>query len=497
MFSKVLVANRGEIAVRIMRACQEMGIRTVAIYSDVDALSPHVQMADESHALGDPKPSESYLNMDKIIKITKACGAEAIHPGYGFLSENAEFARRCEAEGINFIGPPSGVIAKLGDKIEAKTTVEGAGVPTVPGFYDTVDNIEKVAQWCEETGYPVIVKAAGGGGGKGMRIVESRAHLEDALAGARREAQSAFGADKVFIEKFLRDTRHIEFQLLADKHGNVIHLFERECSIQRRHQKVIEETPSVALTPELRKTMGKAAVKAAKAAGYVNAGTAEFMFSDGKFYFLEMNTRLQVEHGITEATTGVDIVKWQLKIAAGEELTLGQEDLTQRGHAIECRIYAEDPEHGFMPSTGKIQRMESPSGINVRLDTGIESGQTITPFYDPMLAKLIVYAENRPDAINKMDWALSNYIALGITTNIQFLRALIRHPAFAEGKTNTRFISDHFTGWCAGKAPPHEALIAAALFDSMGEVLEPSGNGGEKAAEEPTPWKSLKGWRGT
>ncbi|MEW5936593.1 MAG: acetyl-CoA carboxylase biotin carboxylase subunit [Candidatus Thermoplasmatota archaeon] len=488
MFSKILVANRGEIAVRIIRACQEMGIATVAIYSEVDDGAPHVQMADEAHPLGDPAPSESYLNIEKILGIAEKSGAEAIHPGYGFLSENAEFARRCEESGIVFIGPPAEVIAKMGDKVAAKKTMESAQVPTVPGFYGSAP--EEIAEWCEGIGYPVLVKAAGGGGGKGMRIVHSPSQLPDALISAQREAKSAFGDERVFVEKFLRDTRHIEFQVLADKDGKTIHLFERECSIQRRHQKVIEETPSVALTPEMRSAMGEAAVRAARAAGYVNAGTVEFMFSEGRFYFLEMNTRLQVEHAITEATTGTDIVKWQIRIAADEPLTLEQRDIVQRGHAIECRIYAEDPEHGFMPSTGKVHRLDPPSGVNVRLDSGVDSGQVITPYYDPLLAKLIVYAESRDDALQKMDWALSNYVALGITTNIPFLRAVVRHPAFRRGETTTRFIEEHMGGWRGAVEPPSEALIAAAIFN-----LISTQEGTEAKTEEHTPWKVLTGWR--
>jgi acetyl-CoA carboxylase biotin carboxylase subunit len=496
MFKKILIANRAEIAVRVMRACQEMGICTVAVYSEVDSKAPHVQMADETVCIGPPAPAESYLNIGKIIAAAKQTGAEAIHPGYGFLSENPEFAKRCEAEGITFIGPSSEVIAKMGNKVEAKKVMAAAGVPIIPGYNGSMDDLEKVAAECDRIGYPVIVKAAAGGGGKGMHIVEARSHLANAVETARREAKSAFGDDTVFIERYLPETRHIEIQVLADKQGNVLHLFERECSIQRRHQKVIEETPSPALNPKLREKMGLAGVMAAKAAGYTNAGTCEFMFAGGQFYFLEMNTRLQVEHAITEATTGVDIVKWQIRIAAGEELTLSQSNITQRGHAIECRIYAEDPEKGFMPSTGTVQRFEAPAGVNVRHDMGIESGSEITPYYDPMLAKLIVSGETRDDAIRKMDWALSNYLALGVATNILFLKAVINHPEFKAGNLSTKFIERYFTDWnpSAG-APPVEVLIAAAIEEAVRKGIATASDVTDAAHDQHSPWKTAGKWR--
>ena len=405
MLNKVLIANRGEIAVRIIKACQEMGIKTVAVYSEVDKKSPHVTIADESVNLGDPTPSESYLNISKIIEIAQNMGVDAIHPGYGFLAENPDFAKACRDKKIKFIGPDAEVIKLMGDKIKAKTTMEKAGVPVIHGYHGPKQDISTLVEEGKKIGFPLLVKAAAGGGGKGMRIVNTEDYLEEAIEGAKRESKSSFGNDTVFLEKYIDNPRHIEFQILADEHGNVIHLFERECSIQRRHQKIIEETPSPVVTPELREKMGKAAVTAAKAVNYKNAGTVEFMV-DGKlnFYFMEMNTRLQVEHPITEMTTGIDLAKWQLRIANEDKLTLKQEQLSQRGHAIECRIYAEDPKNSFLPSVGPLKKVELPTGPNIRNDTGVESGMEVTPYYDPMLAKLIVYSENRNESINKMIW---------------------------------------------------------------------------------------------
>ena len=445
MFKKILIANRGEIAVRIIKACQEMGIKTVAIYSDVDQHAPHVHIADEGVNLGDPTPSESYLNIAKIIKIAKNTNAEAIHPGYGFLAENPDFAKACDDSGIKFIGPSSKAIILMGDKIEAKKTMEKAGVPIIPGYHGVKQDLTTLIKEGKKIGFPLLIKATAGGGGKGMRIVHSEDELEQSIESAKRESKSAFGSDSVFIEKYIDKPRHIEFQVLADEHGNLIHLFERECSIQRRHQKIIEETPSPVITPKLREDMGKAAVTAATAAGYTNAGTVEFML-DGKlhFYFMEMNTRLQVEHPITEATTGVDLVKWQLRIASGEKLTFKQSELHQRGHAMECRIYAEDPTNRFLPSVGLLTKVDPPSGPNIRNDTGIEPNFEITPYYDPMLAKLIVSSENRDESIAKMSWALSHYVVLGVTTNIPFLKQIIEHPEYRKGNITTHFIDDYF-----------------------------------------------------
>ncbi|KYK20580.1 pyruvate carboxylase subunit A [Thermoplasmatales archaeon SG8-52-2] len=495
MFKKVLIANRGEIAVRIIKACQEMGIKTVAIYSDVDKNAIHVQLADESINLGDPTPSESYLNIQKIIKIAKDTGSEAIHPGYGFLAENPDFAQSCKDVGIKFIGPSSKVISLMGDKIAAKTTMEKAGVPVIPGYHGLKQDDETLIKEGKKIGFPLLVKATAGGGGKGMRIVHSENLLEQSIESAKRESKSAFGDDSVFLEKYLDKPRHIEFQILADEHGNVIHLFERECSVQRRHQKIIEETPSPVMTPELRDKMGKAAVAAAEAVGYTNAGTVEFMIDEKlNFYFMEMNTRLQVEHPITEATTGIDLAKWQLRIASNEKLTLKQKDITQRGHAIECRIYAEDPSNGFLPSTGTLSKVEPPKGPNIRDDTGIYSGMKITPYYDPLLSKLVVYAENRNECLNKMIWAISRYVVLGVTTNITFLNEVLKHKEFKKGNISTHFIDEHFKDWTVTKdGLPIDAIISLAVYDSLHTKREEITR--YKEADPHSPWKHVGRWR--
>ena len=495
MFNKVLIANRGEIAVRIIKACQEMGIRTVAIYSDVDEKSPHVQLAEESINLGDPTPIESYLNIPKIIKSAQDIGAEAIHPGYGFLAENPDFAQSCKDKKIKFIGPNPNVISLMGDKIAAKKTMNKAGVPVIPGYHGPKQDDSLLIEEGKKIGFPLLVKAAAGGGGKGMRIVRSENMLEQSIESAKRESKSAFGDDTVFLEKYLDKPRHIEFQILADEHGNIIHLFERECSIQRRHQKIIEEAPSPVMNLELREKMGKAAVKAAEAVGYTNAGTVEFMV-DGNlnYYFMEMNTRLQVEHPITEMTTGIDLAKWQLKIASGLKINIKQQDLIQRGHAIECRIYAEDPAKGFLPSIGILEKVEPPKGPNIRDDSGIYSGMKVTPYYDPMLAKLVVYAENRNDSINKMIWALSRYVILGVTTNISFLKKVLEHNEFKKGNITTHFIDNYFKERTTTKnVLPVEALIALAVYDSMHtskqEIVR------YKEIDPHSPWKHVGRWR--
>ncbi|HDM66979.1 MAG TPA: acetyl-CoA carboxylase biotin carboxylase subunit, partial [Thermoplasmatales archaeon] len=495
MFKKILIANRGEIAVRIIKACQELGVKTVAIYSDVDKNAPHVMIADEAVPLGDPTPIESYLNIPKIIEIAKERDVEAIHPGYGFLAENPDFAEACKTAGITFIGPTAKVISLMGDKIAAKKTMENAGVPVIPGYHGPKQDTESLVKEGEKIGFPLLVKAAAGGGGKGMRIVHSIDELPDAIESAKRESKSSFGDDTVFLEKYLDKPRHIEFQVLADNHGHTIHLFERECSIQRRHQKIIEETPSPVMTPELREKMGEAAVRAAEAVGYTNAGTVEFMV-DGNlnFYFMEMNTRLQVEHPITEFTTGVDLVKWQIKIASDQELTLKQDQLIQRGHAIECRIYAEDPSNGFLPSTGTLRRVEEPSGPNIRVDSGITSNLEVTPYYDPLLSKLIVAAENRNEAIDKMIWALSHYVVMGVTTNIPFLKKVLEHEEFRKGNITTHFIDNYFKEWLTRKhGLPVDAIIALAVYDAMHprkqEVVR------YKEADPHSPWRYVGRWR--
>ncbi len=495
MFKKILIANRGEIAVRIIKACQEMGIRTVAIYSKVDKDAPHVHLADETINIGDPIPIESYLNIPKIIKIAKETGSEAIHPGYGFLAENPDFAKSCDDKGIKFIGPPPKVISLMGDKIAAKTLMEKAKVPVIPGYHGEKQDTSSLVKEGKKIGFPLLVKAAAGGGGKGMRIVQSEKLLEESIESAKRESKSAFGDNTVFLERYLDKPRHIEFQILADEHGNVIHLFERECSIQRRHQKIIEETPSPVMTKELRDKMGKAAVNAAKAVGYTNAGTVEFMV-DGNlnYYFMEMNTRLQVEHPITEMTTGIDLAKWQLRIADGEKLNLKQNDLLQRGHAIECRIYAEDPANGFLPSIGKLTKVEAPTGPYIRDDSGIYSGMEVTSYYDPMLAKLVTYSENRNDNIKKMIWALSQYVVLGVTTNITFLKEVLNHDEFKKGNITTHFIDNFFKDWTITKdGLPIDAIIALAVYDSIHtksqEIVR------YKEEDPHSPWKHVGRWR--
>jgi acetyl-CoA carboxylase biotin carboxylase subunit len=495
MFKKVLVANRGEIAVRIIKACQELGVNTVAIYSDVDKKAPHVQLADESICLGDPTPIQSYLNIPKIIKVAREVGAEAIHPGYGFLAENPDFAHSCYDIGIKFIGPSFKVISLMGDKIEAKKTMEKAGIPVIPGYHGTKQDNKTLIEEGKKIGFPLLVKAAAGGGGKGMRIVNSEDRLNEAIDSAKRESKSSFGDDTVFLEKYLDKPRHIEFQILADEHGNIIHLFERECSIQRRHQKIIEETPSPVMTLQLRKKMGDAAVAAAKAAGYSNAGTVEFMIDNNlNFYFMEMNTRLQVEHPITEMTTGIDLVKWQLKIANGEKLTIKQKDIIQRGHAIECRIYAENPSKGFLPSTGTIEQVEIPSGPNIRDDSGIYTGMKITPYYDPMLAKIITYAENRDENINKMIWALSRYIIMGVTTNISFLKKVLEHEEFKKGNITTHFIDNYFKDRTVAKDRlPVDAIIALAVYDTIHKKTQEIVR--YKEVDPHNPWKHVGRWR--
>lgn len=495
MFKKILIANRGEIAVRIIKACQELGIKTVAIYSDADKKSPHALIADEAVNIGSPTPIESYLNIPKIIKIAKKKKIEAIHPGYGFLAENPDFAATCEKSNIKFIGPSPKVISLMGDKIAAKKTMEKAKVPVIPGYHGVKQDNDSLVEEGKKIGFPLLVKAAAGGGGKGMRIVHTKKDLLESIQAAKRESKSSFGDDTVFLEKYLDKPRHIEFQILADEKGNTIHLFERECSIQRRHQKIIEESPSPIMTEELRTKMGKAAVAAAEAVGYTNAGTVEFMVDkDLNFYFMEMNTRLQVEHPVTELTTGIDLVKWQLKIAYGKKLTLQQKDLIQRGHAIECRIYAEDAENGFLPSVGQLKKVEEPNGPNIRVDSGILSNLNISPYYDPMLSKLIVYAENREDSINKMIWALSNYVILGITSNISFLKKVIEHHEFKKGNITTHFIDNYFKDWTiTKKGLPIDAILALAVHDSMHSKKEEVVR--YKEADPHSPWKHVGRWR--
>jgi acetyl-CoA carboxylase biotin carboxylase subunit len=441
MIKKVLVANRGEIAVRIMRSCREMGIRTVAVFSDADRTSLHVRYADEAFHIG-PSPSlDSYLNIEKIIRAARLSGANAIHPGYGFLSENPEFVKKCGKAGIIFIGPTAHSMAIMGDKITARETMINAGIPVVPGTREAIHNEKIALKFIQETGFPVIIKAAAGGGGKGMRLVTERSNVTAKLRAARSEAMNAFGDDSVYIEKYLESPHHIEFQILADKYGNTIHLFERECSVQRRHQKVIEETPSPFITAELREKMGQIAVNAARTVRYEGAGTIEFLVDkDQNFYFLEMNTRLQVEHPITERVVGVDLVKEQIRIASGEKLSHKQKSIRQTGHAIECRIYAEDPERNFMPHPGLIKHITQPTGLGIRSDGYVYEGYEIPIHYDPLISKLIAWGENRTEAIKRMKRALYEYKITGVKTSINFLARIMDVPDFIDGKYDTHFI---------------------------------------------------------
>ena len=441
MIKKVLIANRGEIAVRIIRACREMGIETVAVYSEADREALHTKLADEAVCIGPAPSSESYLSMDRIISATIITGADAIHPGFGFLSETSKFAELCEQCNITFIGPKSQVIARLGNKQEARNTMMAAGVPVIPGSKEAIYDVETGAKIAEEIGYPVIINAALGGGGKGMRVAQTPEEFEASFQTAQKESQMAFGDNTMYIEHFVQHPRHIEFQILADSYGNVIHLGERDCSIQRNHQKMIEEAPSIALSDELRQRMGEAAVRAARAAGYENAGTIEFLLEkNGNFYFMEMNTRIQVEHPVTEWVTGIDLVKEQIRIASGKKLSYTQDQVHLSGHAIECRINAENPAKGFRPSPGTIQDMYLPGGKGIRIDSAIYSGYTIPPYYDSMVAKLIVWARNRKEAIRKMQSALGEVIIEGIDTNVDYQYEIVNHPDFISGDIDIEFI---------------------------------------------------------
>lgn len=448
MIRKILIANRGEIAVRIIRACREMGIETVAVYSEADKEALHTQLADEAVCIGPAPSKESYLNMERIISATIVSGADAIHPGFGFLSENSRFAELCEQCHITFIGPGSEVIAKLGNKQEARNTMIAAGVPVIPGSTEPIYDVETGSREAEKIGYPVIIKAALGGGGKGMRVADTPEEFAESFRTAQKEAQMAFGDDTMYIEHFVRHPRHIEFQILADEMGHVIHLGERDCSIQRNHQKMIEESPCAAISEELRKKMGEAAVKAAKAAGYVNAGTIEFLLEKNqKFYFMEMNTRIQVEHPVTEWVTGIDLVKEQIRIASGLPLSYRQEDVQLKGHAIECRINAENPAKGFRPSPGLITDLYLPGGKGIRVDSAVYSGCTIPPYYDSMIAKLIVWAQNREEAIRKMQSALGEVIIEGIDTNVDYQYEIFNHPDYLSGNIDVEFIENKVIGY--------------------------------------------------
>ena len=463
MFAKVLVANRGEIALRVIRACRELGVRTVAVYSDADARAPHVREADEAVRLGPAPSSESYLKGDAIIAAALRTGAEAIHPGYGFLSEREWFARAVRDAGLIWIGPPAEAIAAMGSKTSARELAIKAGTPVVPGTTTALRDADEAAEVAERFGYPVLLKAAAGGGGKGMRVVHARGELAPALASAQREAMNAFGDDAVYVEKYIIGPRHVEIQVLGDQHGTMLHLGERECSVQRRHQKMIEEAPSIAVSAELRARMGAAAVAAAKAAGYVNAGTCEFLLdASGEFYFLEMNTRIQVEHPVTELVTGIDLVQWQLRIAAGEALPFKQEDIAPRGWAIECRITSEDPANSFLPSTGRVQYLHVPSGPGVRWDSGIETGSEISLYYDPMLAKLIVWAPTRAEAVERMHRALLELTIEGVDTSRDFHLRVMEDPDFRAGAIEIQWLERRLAD-LTNHAPPPEGIVRAAI----------------------------------
>ena len=443
MFKKILIANRGEIAIRIMRACREMGISTVAVYSEIDRTAQHVRYADEAYLLGPAPANESYLVFEKIIKAAIDSKAEAIHPGYGFLAENSEFAAEAKRSGLVFIGPEPETIRLLGDKMTARETMIKAGVPIVPGLEQAVSKCSEAIEQANQIGYPILLKAAAGGGGKGMRIVNSANEIEQLLKMARSEAKSAFGDDRIYIEKYVENPRHIEFQIFADQHGNIVHLGERECSIQRRHQKVIEESPSPIVDPEMRERMGQAAIKAAQAANYVNAGTVEFLVDNEKnFYFLEVNTRLQVEHPVTEMVTGFDLAKEQIRIANGEKLSFKQNEIKMRGAAIECRIYAEDPENNFLPSIGSIQSYREPNGPGIRVDSGFYKGDTVSIYYDPLISKLVSWGKDRSEAVQRMKRALTEYHISGVQTVIPFHKKVMDQPDFLNGDISTHFIQD-------------------------------------------------------
>ncbi len=442
MFKKILVANRGEIAIRVMRACREMDIKSVAVYSDVDREALFANYADESYYLGPSRVSESYLNIPRIMAIAKEAQAEAIHPGYGFLAENPNFAVACEQEGIKFIGPSSRTLEMAGNKIMTRQIMARAGLPVIPGTRGKIKDLAHATRFCKSTGYPVIIKPAFGGGGIGMKVIEREEELLSALESSQTMARQAFGDDEIFIEKYLPKPRHIEFQVLADEKGNILHLGERECTIQRRHQKILEETPSPIMTRALRQEMGRVAVAAARALNYTNVGTIEFIYSEGQFYFLEVNARIQVEHAITEIVTGVDLVKEQIRIAAGLPLDIYPEDITLNGWAIECRINAEDPLNNFAPCPGKLAGYRSPGGIGIRVDSGVHTRYTIPPFYDPMISKLIIWGRDRQETIERAKRALYEYIIVGVRTNIPFLKAVVSNPSFIKGEMTTHFIEE-------------------------------------------------------
>lgn len=497
MFKKILVANRGEIAGRVFRACRELGVRSVAIYSEVDRSAPWARTADESYRLEGVTARDTYLNQNNIFEIANSVGADAIHPGYGFLAENADFAESCQKNGIHFIGPTPMAMRALGSKTGARSLAEKAHVPVIPGIDGAQFSDGELKRRAGELGYPVLIKASAGGGGKGMRVVWEPSEFEESLLTARNEAESSFGSDHILVEKYFTEIRHVEVQVLGDRYGNIVHLFERECSIQRRHQKIIEESPSPAVSLDLRQKMTEAALALAKAASYISAGTLEFVLTpDGKFYFLEMNTRLQVEHPVTELVTGVDIAAWQIRLAAGEELTFSQEDLVQRGHSLECRIYAEDPANGFLPSIGEIEFYRPASGPGVRVDDGIEAGTQVSPYYDPMLSKVITWGDDRKEAIRKMVRALQDTVILGVTTNLPYLIDILMHPDFAAGQISTKFLQENMEPWQSRPDTTNSTWLALAAYEVIGNLNSPNSRTDLAGSEQPfDPWEERSGWR--
>jgi 3-methylcrotonyl-CoA carboxylase alpha subunit len=497
MFDKILIANRGEIACRVIRTAKRMGIRTVAVYSDADAASMHVAMADEAHRIGPAPARESYLKTDAILEAAIRSGAQAIHPGYGFLSENPDFADACAAAGIVFIGPPADAIRAMGSKSAAKEIMGRAGVPLVPGYHGESQDPRFLREEADRIGYPVLIKASAGGGGKGMRVVSAAEEFEAALAGAMRESRASFGDDRVLLEKYLTRPRHVEIQVFADTKGNAVYLFERDCSIQRRHQKVIEEAPAPGMKTGLRVKMGAAAVAAANAIGYVGAGTVEFLLDeDGAFFFMEMNTRLQVEHPVTEMITRQDLVEWQFRVASGEPLPRTQKELAVGGHAIEARIYAEDPAREFLPSVGRLAHLRPPSGsANVRIDTGVRQGDEVSIHYDPMIAKLIVWDTDRAGALRRLRKALSDYHVVGVTTNIGFLERIAAHPAFAEADLDTAFIERHRAELFPDTCQASDRTFALAALDVLLRRAEEAAAAAKESGDPFSPWHGTSGWR--
>ncbi len=498
MFNKILVANRGEIARRIILACRELGVRAVAVYSEADQGAPWSRLADESYPLPGVTAAESYLNQAAIFEIARTSGVDAIHPGYGFLSENAHFAQACADNGFVFIGPSPEAMELMGSKASAREVAQRAGVPVVPGVDGAGHSDADLMAAAGQIGYPVLIKASAGGGGKGMRVVWSAEALDGALQAARKEARNSFGDDHILLEKFFTEIHHVEIQVLADQHGRILHLFERECSIQRRHQKIIEESPApVIQNDDLRLRMAEAAVSLTRTANYVNAGTVEFIVDEaGDFYFLEMNTRLQVEHPITELVAGLDLAVWQIRIASGERLPFDQSAIRQRGHAIECRIYAEDPANQFLPSIGEISFYQPPFGPGVRVDDGIETGTQVSPYYDPMLAKVIAWGATRGEAIAKMTRALRDTIVLGVTTNISYLLAILQEQAFLDGRTNTNYLDEHFADWQPAVSVSESDWLAIAALETLrGGGKRLAGTAVTVDETQPDPWNELTAWR--